>query len=127
MMCESFHESLHEALQVRVSMLSVEVYRILELFEMKIVPVASHVQPETQDDRHFERGGKLPGCGREGCRSAEEVEVDDVVAGARSIDEERDERSLIERLLDRERGRRAFLACVDDRCCELRIQSIQHA
>jgi hypothetical protein len=125
--CESFHETLHEAPQVRISILSIEVHRIFELLEVKVVPVAAHVQPEAQDDRHLERRGKLPRRGREGRRSAEEVDVDHVVAGARSVDEERHDRALIERFLDRECGRRTFLTRVDDRRRELRIQGVQHA
>src|SRR5690606_10133003 len=125
--CEPVREPLDQPLQGGFPLLAVELDCIFEWLEMQIVAIASHVEPEAQHDRDFQCLRKLPRRGGEWRRGAEEIDVDHVVARTRAVHEQRYEGALVERLLDRERRRRAFLAGIDDGGRELRIERVEHA
>ena len=115
MMGEAVSIALHDLAYRGFAPAAFDGKAVAEQFEMKIVSVAAAVQAEAQHDRYLERSRQHPWPHREGRALTEEVGFDNLVAGSRAIDEQCDQRFLIQRFLDGECGHCTVLPGVDVR------------
>src|SRR5690606_9760088 len=92
--------TLNDGIETRLAVGAFHLQRFGKHFEMQLVAIAAAVQAETQHHRDLEGRGDLPWSGGKGRRLAQEIDGGELVARARPVDQQCDQRAFVERFLD---------------------------